>query len=93
MGLTTLQQQQQQQPNPNQQQQSLAAASVSDITSHQGCTATLQQTCDTSSLLPKECAGCGKRIVERYLLKAIDLLWHEDCLVSNLKEIIKQNKN
>ncbi|KAL7021318.1 hypothetical protein ACKWTF_011840 [Chironomus riparius] len=81
MGLTTLQQQQQQQPSQNQQQQSSVAASVSDITSHHGCTATLQQTCETSSLLPKECAGCGKRIVERYLLKAIDLLWHEDCVV------------
>ncbi|VEN53923.1 unnamed protein product [Callosobruchus maculatus] len=28
----------------------------------------------------RECAGCGKRIVERYLLKALDLYWHEDCL-------------
>lgn len=82
MGLTTLQQQQQQhQQNQNQQQQSSTVASVSDITSHHGCSATMQQTCESSSsLLPKECAGCGKRIVERYLLKAIDLLWHEDCL-------------
>lgn len=29
---------------------------------------------------PRECAGCGKRITERYLLKALDLYWHEDCL-------------
>lgn len=29
---------------------------------------------------PRECAGCGKRITERFLLKAIDLFWHEDCL-------------
>ncbi|XP_049836720.1 LIM domain only protein 3-like isoform X2 [Schistocerca gregaria] len=29
---------------------------------------------------PRECAGCGKRITERYLLKALDLFWHEDCL-------------
>nr|UEE82925.1 BeadexB [Mesovelia zeteki] len=28
----------------------------------------------------QECAGCGKIISERYLLKALDLYWHEDCL-------------
>nr|UEE82922.1 BeadexA [Rhagovelia antilleana] len=28
----------------------------------------------------KECAGCGKLISDRYLLKALDLYWHEDCL-------------
>ncbi|KAF7266790.1 hypothetical protein GWI33_019899 [Rhynchophorus ferrugineus] len=28
----------------------------------------------------KDCASCGKRITERFLLKAIDLFWHEDCL-------------
>lgn len=27
-----------------------------------------------------ECAGCQKPIRERYLLKALDQLWHEDCL-------------
>ncbi|CAL4084048.1 unnamed protein product, partial [Meganyctiphanes norvegica] len=27
-----------------------------------------------------ECGGCGKRIGDRYLLKAVDLFWHEDCL-------------
>ncbi|XP_053635860.1 uncharacterized protein [Cherax quadricarinatus] len=27
-----------------------------------------------------ECGGCGKRINDRYLLKAVDLYWHEDCL-------------
>ncbi|RWS04914.1 LIM domain only protein 3-like protein, partial [Dinothrombium tinctorium] len=27
-----------------------------------------------------QCAGCQKKINERYLLKAIDKLWHEDCL-------------
>lgn len=26
------------------------------------------------------CAGCSKVITERYLLKALDQLWHEDCL-------------
>lgn len=30
--------------------------------------------------LAHECAGCGKRITDRYLLKALDLMWHEDCL-------------
>jgi len=38
----------------------------------------------TSSAAPtkgsRECAGCGKRITERYLLKALDMFWHEDCL-------------
>ena len=29
---------------------------------------------------PQECAGCRKPITDRYLLKAIDLYWHEDCL-------------
>jgi hypothetical protein len=29
---------------------------------------------------PQECAGCCKTITERYLLKALDLYWHEDCL-------------
>ncbi|KAG4074247.1 hypothetical protein HA402_008656 [Bradysia odoriphaga] len=26
------------------------------------------------------CAGCGKQIQDRYLLRALDMLWHEDCL-------------
>uniref|UniRef100_A0A8D8M723 Rhombotin-1 n=1 Tax=Cacopsylla melanoneura TaxID=428564 RepID=A0A8D8M723_9HEMI len=29
---------------------------------------------------PQECAGCGKHITERFLLKALDMFWHEDCL-------------
>lgn len=29
---------------------------------------------------PQECAGCGKKIQDRYLLKALDMFWHEDCL-------------
>lgn len=33
-----------------------------------------------TAALIKECAGCGKRITERFLLKALDLFWHEDCL-------------
>ncbi|XP_057333443.1 LIM domain only protein 3-like isoform X2 [Microplitis mediator] len=33
-----------------------------------------------SGSTPQECAGCGKAITERYLLKALDMFWHEDCL-------------
>lgn len=33
-----------------------------------------------NQLNSKECAGCGKIIIERYLLKALDIFWHEDCL-------------
>lgn len=29
---------------------------------------------------PQECAGCGKKIQDRFLLKALDMYWHEDCL-------------
>lgn len=29
---------------------------------------------------PRECAGCRKQITERFLLRALDLYWHEDCL-------------
>lgn len=29
---------------------------------------------------PQECAGCCKPITDRYLLKALDMYWHEDCL-------------
>lgn len=28
----------------------------------------------------QECAGCKKKILDRYLLKAMDQYWHEDCL-------------
>ncbi|CAG0886101.1 unnamed protein product [Cyprideis torosa] len=27
-----------------------------------------------------DCAGCGKRIKDRFLLRALDVYWHEDCL-------------
>src|SRR5882757_735386 len=33
----------------------------------------------TTNNIP-ECAACHKVIRERYLLKALDQLWHEDCL-------------
>ena len=35
------------------------------------------QPSQTSSQL---CAGCGKHIQDRFLLRALDALWHEDCL-------------
>lgn len=28
----------------------------------------------------QECTGCKKEITERYMLKAMDQYWHEDCL-------------
>lgn len=39
-------------------------------------TATSQQQTNSSQL----CAGCGKSIQDRFLLRALDMLWHEDCL-------------
>lgn len=33
-----------------------------------------------TNAMAKECHGCGKRITERFLLKALDVFWHEDCL-------------
>lgn len=33
-----------------------------------------------TAMIARECASCGKRITERFLLKALDLFWHEDCL-------------
>jgi len=29
---------------------------------------------------PFLCAGCGRKIVDRFMLQALDKLWHEDCL-------------
>ncbi|KAL3200723.1 hypothetical protein MRX96_013000 [Rhipicephalus microplus] len=34
----------------------------------------------SGSMPGPECAGCQKPIRERFLLKALDQLWHEDCL-------------
>ena len=28
----------------------------------------------------QECSGCKKNIIDRFLLKALDQYWHEDCL-------------
>ncbi|XP_050316375.1 LIM domain only protein 3-like isoform X2 [Anthonomus grandis grandis] len=43
-------------------------------------TATSHHVVSTTTNHNKECASCGKKITERFLLKAIDLFWHEDCL-------------
>ena len=42
------------------------------ITNHQ------QQQQPKSS--PPKCYGCHKPILDRYFLKALDQIWHEDCL-------------
>ncbi|KAL3266457.1 hypothetical protein HHI36_010629 [Cryptolaemus montrouzieri] len=41
---------------------------------------TAPNTATTPGSTLRECAGCGKRIGDRFLLKALDLFWHEDCL-------------
>lgn len=51
---------------------------TTDVVTHHSCT--IQQPCEQAPMVAKECAGCGKRIVERFLLKALDIFWHEDCL-------------
>ena len=33
-----------------------------------------------ASPIEKTCHACKKKIGDRYLLKALDLYWHEDCL-------------
>lgn len=32
------------------------------------------------AMAPYLCARCNKKIVDRYLLEALDKYWHEDCL-------------
>ncbi|KAH9424166.1 Protein with similarity to mammalian ELMO [Dermatophagoides pteronyssinus] len=39
-----------------------------------------QQQKPKSSSPPPKCFGCHKPILERYFLKALDQIWHEDCL-------------
>ncbi|BET03517.1 LIM domain [Nesidiocoris tenuis] len=48
-----------------------------DVKSQNGKTASAGGAPNSGS---QECAGCGKHITERYLLKALDMFWHEDCL-------------
>lgn len=39
-----------------------------------------QQVANNPGAEPFVCAGCGGKIVDRFMLKALDKLWHEDCL-------------
>ena len=39
-----------------------------------------QQIYQKNNTTSQLCAGCGKDIQDRFLLCALDLLWHEDCL-------------
>ncbi|XP_071452868.1 uncharacterized protein [Hetaerina americana] len=57
---------------------SAAAAAAAAISSAPPTAPTSSAPTNPSAV--QECAGCGKRITDRYLLKALDLLWHEDCL-------------
>jgi rhombotin-1/3 len=41
---------------------------------------TSQQQSSSQNNSSQICAGCGKHIMDRFLLRALDLLWHEDCL-------------
>ncbi|CAG0879025.1 unnamed protein product [Cyprideis torosa] len=50
-------------------------------TPQQGSVNQIHQT--SAGMVPKgaiTCAGCGKRISDKFLLKAMDMFWHEDCL-------------
>lgn len=47
-----------------------------DLAKSEPITATSNQSNSPHQL----CAGCGKQIQDRYLLRALDMLWHEDCL-------------
>ena len=48
-------------------------------TTNNTCSSSSSSTFSSSSSAP-ECFGCHKAIKERFLLKALDHLWHEDCL-------------
>ena len=63
------QQQQQQSQQPQQQQQQQQQQSQHHVQQQQ------QQ-----SQQQQMCSACKKAIRERYLLKALDQFWHEDCL-------------
>lgn len=65
--------------------QMIAMDAKTEIQSHHSAPATgnngnqqpsLHQQTNSSQL----CAGCGKHIQDRFLLRALDQLWHEDCL-------------
>lgn len=52
------------------------AAMTMDMAKSEPITAAANQSNSPHQL----CAGCGKQIQDRYLLRALDMLWHEDCL-------------
>lgn len=45
-----------------------------------GASSSVQAAPNPLGPVSRECAGCSKPIMERFLLKALDLFWHEDCL-------------
>ena len=57
-----------------------AAAAAAVNNNNNNVTTTPQKAANVDQRQPQECAGCGKKIQDRYLLKALDLFWHEDCL-------------
>lgn len=60
---------------------SSSAATINGVTnnnSNSNNNGTTQQSSQNNS--SQICAGCGKHIMDRFLLRALDLLWHEDCL-------------
>ncbi|KAL5006695.1 hypothetical protein ScPMuIL_015501 [Solemya velum] len=45
------------------------------------CTGPMQISQESSVMAKKQdCAGCQKKITDRYMLKALEQYWHEDCL-------------
>lgn len=60
-----------------QQQNTSSSSSTSSGTKSSKFQHTHQQQPKSS---PPKCYGCHKPILERYFLKALDQIWHEDCL-------------
>jgi len=55
----------------------LQAPSMAEFASEEDL---LQSMMTTSNSSPNKCSGCQRVIRDRYLLKAVDKFWHEDCL-------------
>lgn len=58
---------------------STATTNTNGVNSNNPSNGIVQQSSQNSNS-SQICAGCGKHIIDRYLLRALDLLWHEDCL-------------
>lgn len=58
---------------------STASTNINGVNSNNSSNGQAQQSSQNSNS-SQLCAGCGKHIQDRYLLRALDLLWHEDCL-------------